>query len=61
MPEPLDRAELLRQKEGLEALARDLALRVAAFHEPSAIAEFEDVRAQIAVLERDLAASIRAT
>lgn len=34
MSEPLSREELIRQKEGLEATARDLALRVAVWGEP---------------------------
>ena len=34
MPEPLSREELEAQREGLEAAARDLALRVAVWSEP---------------------------
>ena len=57
MPAPPDRETLLRRKEELEAAAAVLALRAAIFGDAAAVAAFEEIRRDLAMLERDSAAS----
>ena len=61
MPSPPGRVELLRRKAELEEAGIELALRISVFRDPAAVAAFEEIRRDLALIERDLAVTMCAT
>ena len=58
---PPNRAVSLARKAELESAGADLALRISVWNDQAATVAFEEVRAELKVIERDLAFAIPAS